>query len=190
MGDLFKLDPKCRDKDRGYLDFSNGTLQFRTDPSVKDYPTLLSLHVPLAMYFRVLIVHSAATGKTVEVALAMVSYLSSLVKLSYEFEWPAVLAYHMAFFSRRRWEMQTGVYSGWQKVDAELYAEHLISHRKAKAPAASSSGKKVSGDSSKEVCRLFNTGACPTNPCRNGRIHKCSTCGKSDHGAHACPTRA
>ncbi|KAJ7660531.1 hypothetical protein B0H17DRAFT_1144963 [Mycena rosella] len=59
--------------------------------------TANSIEAPLTVYFRILIAYSAGTGKTMEVALCLLSYLESFLKLRTDYEWAAVLAYHMAF---------------------------------------------------------------------------------------------
>ena len=53
-------------------------------------------------------------------------------------------------------------------------------------------GKKAEGDKAGKggtkdapVCLNFNKGKCET-PCRHGRVHKCSVCGASGHGAFNC----
>lgn len=190
--DLYKLDSKYRDKaERGVLEFENGAVRVKTDSSTKDYPTSLSIELPLMVYFRILVAHAFTTGNGVAVALPTLSYVESFLKLRSEYEWPAVLAYHMAFFARRRQEMAQGSYSGWKRIDTELQADHLAGYRKARPTASSSQAKRL-GDSVPrigEACRLFNLGSC-TSPCRNGRVHKCAKCSKSDHGAHACPPAA
>ena len=40
-------------------------------------------------------------------------------------------------------------------------------------------------DISKEICRKFNEGACNGPQCRNGRIHKCPSCGDTHHGIYS-----
>lgn len=181
--DLYKLDSRYRDKaERGVLELENGSLQFKTEPTVKDYPNVNSVLQPLTVYFSILIAHSVATGKTADLAVAVLAYVSSLTKLATEFEWHAVLAYHMAFFARRRRDMLQGVYGGWALVDHALHGEYLLSYRKQKV--SSVPAKKL--DHVKEVCNLFNKGTCTTTPCRNGRVHKCAQCGRGDHGANSC----
>lgn len=188
--DLSKLDSRLRDQAQcGYLEFDDGRLQLRNaEPTIKDYPTPVSVIYLLQIYFRILMVYANPTGKALEVALATNSYAATLLKFSTEFDWHAVLAYHLAFFNRRRRDMLDGNYASWGVIDSELVNKHLTAAvRKQKLTSSSllSSTKKT--DHSKEVCQLFNRGAC-TTPCRNGRIHKCSTpgCGRADHGAHAC----
>lgn len=190
--DLYKLDSKYRDKaDRSTLEFENGAVRVKTDASVKEYPTPLSVELPLMVYFRILIAHAVTTGDVATVALATSAYTESFLRLRAEYEWPAVLAYHMAFFARRRREMAQGSYGGWKHSDAELQTDHLLGFRKARTAAASAHSRKTndSGSRTTEACRLFNLGHC-TTPCRNGRTHKCSTCSKGDHGATTCSTNA
>ncbi|KDQ52406.1 hypothetical protein JAAARDRAFT_198321 [Jaapia argillacea MUCL 33604] len=127
--ELYKLDSKYWDKaNRGVLELENGSLHLCTDPSVKDYPTTLSIHNPLAIYFQILIAHSVATGHSIDIATSMMSYLAFLIKLSSEFEWSTILGYHIAFFAHHCREMADGLYSGWRRTDQELQAEYLLAH--------------------------------------------------------------
>lgn len=191
--DLYKLDIKYRDKaDRGTLEFDNGSVRVRTDTSTRDYPTPQSIEAPLTVYIRILIAHAVPTGQVAEVALATMSYMESFLKLRTDYEWSAVLQYHMAFFARRRREMVQGNYSGWRQMDQQLQGDHLVGFRKprpaATAAQASSSSRRLDVARTTEVCRMFNTGMCTTGaiPCRNGRIHKCLQCGNQQHAANNC----
>lgn len=190
--DLYKLDSKYRDKaDRGMLDFENGNIRMRTDTTTKDYPTPASIEIPLMVYFRIIIAHSAATGQSVQVALATLSYVESFLRLRADYEWSAVLAYHMAFFARRRREMGQGDYNGWKRIDIELQSEYLLGYRKTRTATSSSTAtRKPDPNRGTDTCKLFNTGACVGTPCRNGRVHKCLKCSKADHGAHTCTAHA
>lgn len=193
--DLYKLDAKYRDKaDRGTLEFENGSVQVRTDTSTRDYPTPQSIEAPLTVYIRILIAHAIPTGQVAEVALATLAYLESFLLLRTEYEWSAVLQYHMAFFARRWHEMAQGDYLGWKQMDQQLQGDHLLGYRKARPAAGSSqasgSSRWVEVARNTEVCKLFNSGLCTTGavPCRNGRIHKCSQCGNGQHSANNCTT--
>ncbi|KAJ7645864.1 hypothetical protein B0H17DRAFT_897508, partial [Mycena rosella] len=122
--DIYKLDSKYRDKpERGTLEFDGGTVRVKTNTSTRDYPTPQSIEAPLTVYIRILVTHSAPTGKASD--------------LRSDYEWSAVLAYHMAFFPRRRREMASGSYVGWKTMDSELQGEFLVGFRKVRAPVAS-----------------------------------------------------
>lgn len=191
--DLYKLDAKYRDKaDRGTLEFENGLVRVRTDTSTRDYPTPQSIEAPLTVYIRILIAHAVPTGQVAEVATATLTYLESFLKLRNDYEWSAVLQYHMSFFARRRREMVQGDYSGWKQVDQQLQGDHLNGYRKTRLPPnsqASTSARRLdTAPRGTEVCKLFNIGVCTSGAvaCRNGRIHKCSQCGNQQHGANTC----
>ncbi|KAJ7670548.1 hypothetical protein B0H17DRAFT_836458, partial [Mycena rosella] len=128
---IYKLDSKYRDKpERGTLEFDGGTVRVKTDTSTRDYPTPQSIEAPLTVYIRILVVHSAPTGKASDVALCLLGYLESFLKLRSDYEWSAVLAYHMAFFARCHHEMASGSYVGWKTMDSELQGEFLVGFRK------------------------------------------------------------
>lgn len=44
-------------------------------------------------------------------------YAGHLLKLSVDYEWPALLSYHTEFFNRRRREMSDSDYTGWNRID-------------------------------------------------------------------------
>ncbi|KAL0567967.1 hypothetical protein V5O48_014024 [Marasmius crinis-equi] len=121
--DLYKLDPKSRDKTEGQiLSLRGGSL---TNSAFKDYKSLSSVAVPLSTYFSIILVHAEPTARVSNMAVDFFRYNSHLIKISDEYEWAAVVAYHMAFFDKRRREMQLGDYSGWGRIDVELQGEHL-----------------------------------------------------------------
>src|SRR6202022_3624892 len=95
----------------------------------KDYKTLNSILIPLETYFSILLLHSHPNCAPL-VGLGFFCYNAHWVKLASEYEWPAVLAYHMAFFAKRRREMLEGDYRGWGKIDFDLHGEHLMDRRK------------------------------------------------------------
>ena len=57
-------------------------------------------------------------------------YSSHLVKIATQYEWPAVLRYHLAFYARRCKEMRVGEYAGWGKVEVDLMEQFLVPHQK------------------------------------------------------------
>ncbi|KAM5541467.1 hypothetical protein V8D89_005021, partial [Ganoderma adspersum] len=191
-GDLSRLDPRYKDRtQRQILDVTGGVVSVR-DQAPRDYPTFHSLYIPLITYFDVL-AGFAATGGSKEALYHVTSstsaYLARLVQFAQEYQWSAVVAYHLAFHFKRRRDMTRGDYSGWASIDTGLQAEHLIGKERSRGAPA---GKSASGGPGKprdtDTCRNFNKGNCPS-PCQHGRAHKCTGCGSADHGQAAC-TRA
>ncbi|KAF8059535.1 hypothetical protein FPV67DRAFT_1426083 [Lyophyllum atratum] len=187
--ELYKLDSKYRDKaERGMLEIEGGTLRVKSDTTTKDYPTPYSIEAPLTVYLRILVAHASAAQVPI-VARAAMLYLAQFLKLRTEYEWSAVLNYHMAFFARRRREMLAGEYLGWSSIDVELQADFLNGFRKRAVTTTSPpSARKATESRATDLCRLFNQGRCTGAQCPNGRLHRCSTtgCGSTQHGAHAC----
>lgn len=185
-GDLYKLDDRYTNRPaRSALELDGNTLKIKGDVGTKDYPTYSYVHQPLSTYF-IILLRSVPDKYVKIVGTATVRYLAQLQKLNDEYEWPAVLRYHMAFFQRRRREMLRGDYGHWGVRDGELFDEHLAGHRRQKASAPTPSGTALSPrkNTSAEVCRLFNAGTCNT-PCKFGRIHRCNVngCTSEAHGA-------
>lgn len=182
--DLYKLDARYRDKpDRSTLELDGTSLRIKGETSARDYPSFSYVHQPLVVYFTILIHH---VPDCKYFAAAAMLYIGQLQKLNEEYEWAAVLRYHLSFFQRRRREMQRGDYTRWGLRDSDLFDEHLVGHRRQRP---SEQKKTPKTGASTEVCRLFNAGSCPS-PCRNGRIHRCQTCNSEGHGAstHPAPT--
>src|SRR5882672_1759312 len=57
-------------------------------------------------------------------------YMAGLYKLYLEYEWPQVLKYHFKSHNHHIVEMQEGVYSGWEHMDADIMSLHLFGHPK------------------------------------------------------------
>ncbi|KAI9064882.1 hypothetical protein FKP32DRAFT_1569147 [Trametes sanguinea] len=195
--DLYKLDSKFRDKStRSVLDFNGKTFTLR-DPSTKDYPTFHSLHTPLLTYFDILVAFASSSGDasaTYHVSRGAFQYLTQLAQFYDDYQWGAVLSYHMEFHHKRRREMVRGDYSGWAQIDPLLQAQHLTGKERARmTPGATRThtppGKVPANappkDHANEVCNLFNRGAC-TSPCRYKRLHKCLDCSSTEHGQNTC----
>jgi hypothetical protein len=170
--DIYKLDSRYRDKtERQTLAFNGTSLEIASnDSAAKDYKTLNSIIIPLNTYFSILLMHSQPTGRSHLLLLWFFRYNTHIVKLASEYKWSAVLAYHMAFFARRRREMsEDGNYREWGKMDFELHGEHLMDRCKpatAARPAnPSMSGKHVTQTCTNKSCRNFNLGKCATTPC-------------------------
>lgn len=109
--DLARLNPRSK---RG---------QFAGGCSPRDYPTLQSLLVPLTIYFRVLQAWIAVSGDaeaTRVVGEAALRYNMHILDLQGQYQWPAVVRYHMHFHERRRVDMERGDYSKWAVGDREL----------------------------------------------------------------------
>ncbi|KAI0364731.1 hypothetical protein BV20DRAFT_955666 [Pilatotrama ljubarskyi] len=127
-----KLDPKYRDHSaRVILDFDGSVGGFTIrNPSLQDlYPSLHSIFAPLTTYFQILTTFAASSGSTAavyQVASGSYAYLSQLVQFDEEYQWSAVLAYHMDFHHKRRKFMTNGDYSGWNTIDRDLQAKHLF----------------------------------------------------------------
>ena len=201
--DLYKLDSKYRDKgDRSEFLLGDGqTLKVKAD-GTRDYGSYNALQAPLSLYFSILVSFAGCGGgdsaATALIARAGFTYLRNLYKMSQDYEWPAVLSYHMEFHWRRRREMTNGDYSQWGRTDPELQADFLIGRARIRSSKelrtfAKTSATPRRADVSKEVCILFQSGfgGCTGPVCQRGRIHKCVTCGGLDHGSSSptCPNR-
>ena len=107
------------------------TFSIHSSPSaIETYRTLDSLLVPLNAYFSVLCVHGLSHGQSPMLPFHLFRYSSHLVKIAAQYEWDAVLSYHLAFFLRRCKEMRKGDYSGWGRVDMDLMEEFLVPNQK------------------------------------------------------------
>lgn len=185
--DLWKLDPRLKDKaPRGHkFSMDDGRISVTEQTAtVKDYPTFHSLSRPLTIYFQVLIL---AKPNIPMIAYHLLEYLQTLSGYATQFQWHAVMDYHHAFHMERRRDMVNDEYAGWSVPNGNLAAVHMWRFPLAVTPSASGlpgSGKRATSSSS-DVCRMFNDGKC-TSPCKHGRTHKCSKCGSTAHGAHAC----
>jgi len=106
------------------------------------YKTLDSLLVPLNAYFSVLTLHGLASGQPTMLPCYFFRYSSHLVKIATQYEWPAVLSYHLAFYARRCKEMRIGEYVGWGKVDVDLMEQHLVPYQKSNIKSRKNGWKK------------------------------------------------
>ncbi|KAG8841091.1 hypothetical protein FRB96_008374 [Tulasnella sp. 330] len=169
--DLYKLDARYHDKpDRSALELEGTTLRIKGDVTVKDYLTSTFILQPLAIYFSVLL-QVVPHDKAFLVGIVSMQYMAQLFKLVEEYEWPAILRYHLAFHQGHCREMICGNYSRWATCDTDLIDEHLTGHQKLKHAA----GNRVSTNGTSqhkkpaagEVCHLYNIGVCTTTPCKN-----------------------
>ncbi|PBK80772.1 hypothetical protein ARMGADRAFT_864699, partial [Armillaria gallica] len=129
---LYKLDPRYRDKaNRKTLELNSTKLELsNNNAAMKEYKTLNSILDPLSMYFSILIMYAQPSGKAALLAVELFWYNAHLSRTAAEYEWPTVVAHHMAFFAKQRHEMIDGDYSGWGCIDLELQDEDLYPHRK------------------------------------------------------------
>ncbi|KAI0652752.1 hypothetical protein C8Q79DRAFT_879710, partial [Trametes meyenii] len=98
-------------------------------PLDPDYPSLHSIFAPLTTYFRILTMRAASSGSMAavcQVAGGFYTYIAQLAQFDDEYQWRAVLAYHIDFHYKRRSCMADGDYSGWDLVDRGLRAKHLL----------------------------------------------------------------
>jgi hypothetical protein len=126
--DLHKLDTRLdRIKRETNVTVMDGStmVSLRGDSSLKDYPNAASVTIPLLTYFGVLQL-SVGAAESMRLAFYFNRYLSLLLRFAAEYEWPAVLAYHMDFHMHRRPEMRQGTYVSWSLVDQELLSQHLV----------------------------------------------------------------
>ncbi|KAJ3732591.1 hypothetical protein DFJ43DRAFT_996831 [Lentinula guzmanii] len=180
---LRKLDSRVRSK----ADAADGGLDTleKSQGSVKDYPGLDSLLVPLSLYFSILISYAFIGGKPeIGCALAIQShtYIASLMEMAKEFQWSYVFEYHVQYMNIRRQEMKQGNYLGWGPINAQLYTR-VTAHPKPASSAFPASSKRASPrerDVSKQMCHDWNDGKC-SEPCPGGRIHGCRDCRARDH---------
>ncbi|KIK54230.1 hypothetical protein GYMLUDRAFT_249686 [Collybiopsis luxurians FD-317 M1] len=178
---LHKLDFWVQSK----ADASDGSLETldKSQGSVKDYPSLDSLLIPLSTYFSILISYALMGGKPkvgCALALRSHSYIASLMEMAKEFQWSYVLEYHVQYMNIRCQEMKQGNYLGWGPIDAQLHT-WVTAHPKPASSAFPSSSKWSSrGNVSKQMCHDWNDGKC-SDPCPGGQIHGCCNCHTKDH---------
>ncbi|PBK93499.1 hypothetical protein ARMGADRAFT_872169, partial [Armillaria gallica] len=130
--DIYKLDTWHHNKaEQKTLELNGTKLELSNDDAVlKEYKTLNSIINPLFTYFSILIMHAQASGKSALLAIQVLHYNAHLSRIASEYEWHAMVAYHMAFFTKCCREMINGEYGSWGRIDLELHSEHLYPHRK------------------------------------------------------------
>ncbi|KAJ7846549.1 hypothetical protein B0H13DRAFT_1459511, partial [Mycena leptocephala] len=111
--DIYKLDPRLKDSESSFILTGVG-LQLN-DSKHKSYKNLNSIIFPLHTYFAILLEHIPTSSRH-----GISSYFFPT-----EYEWAAVLEYHMLFFNRRRTEMQAGLYTAWSSPDLTLLSTHV-----------------------------------------------------------------
>ncbi|KAL4255154.1 hypothetical protein AB1N83_013084 [Pleurotus pulmonarius] len=170
------------------------------EPSVtRELPTFNIFLKALTLYFDVLSTNVFLTTGNIStyahVARGGYIYLRSLNHYLTIYTYRTVLEFHMVFHAKRLREMEDGDYSGWSRTDGELVLQILqpstaATQLSADRSSSSSRTKPARSNSPKveQVCNNFNDSRC-SSPCRNGRIHKCSTCGSEAHGRAACSSK-
>ena len=132
--ELYKLDSRRILESTWHLievNMDESTISLHSAPAATEtYPTLDSLLVPLNAYFSVLCVHELSGGQSPMLPYHFFRYSSHLVKIAAQYEWAAVLSYHLASFSRRCKEMRQGDFAGWGRVDMDLMEEFLVPNQK------------------------------------------------------------
>ncbi|KAI0355034.1 hypothetical protein OH77DRAFT_1377335, partial [Trametes cingulata] len=129
--ELRKLDPKYRRRTANpVVKFDAAVGGFTIcQPSMEEcYPSLQSVVAPLTTYFHILTMFAASSGSLAAVCLVArgaFAYLSQLAQFNEDYQWSAVLAYHLEFHYKRRSCMADGDYSGWDTIDSGLKAKHL-----------------------------------------------------------------
>lgn len=113
------------------VNMDENTLSLQSAPAATEtYATLDSLLVPLNAYFSVLCVHELSKSQSPMLPYHFFRYSSHLVKIAAQYEWAAVLSYHLASFSRRCKEMRKGDFAGWGRVDMDLMEQFLVPNQK------------------------------------------------------------
>ncbi|KAF8224100.1 hypothetical protein L208DRAFT_1313360 [Tricholoma matsutake] len=187
MINLCKLDSHFRNKvDVEHLESTTSHVG-----ALKEYPSLHSLLVPLSTYFAVLQAFSASAVNahtTFLIGHSVARYMAHLLDLHQNYEWMAVVQYHMQFHLHHRKEMLNGSYSGWAQPDQLLMPQYLFGcmHATTSTSSSCSGSGKSKCDVSSETCFAFNKGSCLTSPCPDGSIHKCCKCSATDHGEKTC----
>ncbi|KAJ7258775.1 hypothetical protein B0H12DRAFT_999489, partial [Mycena haematopus] len=168
--ELYKLDRRIRDSQPTWSLSAEGSIDLNASKH-KAYKNLNSILVPMTTYFAILTAHLPARTPPVY----FYRYISHLATLAPEYEWAAVLEYHIIFFNRRRSEMARGSYEGWATTDIELLSSFVYPHRKQLNPGSGAKApKKVT--SGTDACRQFQRRKCES-PCAWKRPHVCSSPG-------------
>ncbi|KAJ3822374.1 hypothetical protein F5880DRAFT_1484254 [Lentinula raphanica] len=186
---LHKLDRRVRSK----VDTSKGGLDALalSEGSVRDYPSLDSVVVPLLTYFNILIAYARMGGNPdagCVLSMGANTYVASLTEMAKKFQWAAVFDYHVEYMNLRRYEMKDSNYLGWGPIDGPLYAL-VAAHPKPVSPPSQFGFKsKPSKEPGQQPCFAWNRGECSSLPCPDNRQHVCRSCGSKDHkrGDPAC----
>ena len=136
----------------------------------------------LVTYFSVLQLFAASSGDAVaasSIGIGSQCYIAHILDLHQQYEWPAMVKYHIHFHLQQRCKMADGDYNGWLWADPDLLNSfvynccHLAHHE-----SSHSSFKK---DLKDQVCFTFNKGDCTASPLISGHLHKCHKCASTEH---------
>lgn len=111
--DLHKLNPRLKHVKREItVTILDGciTISLEDSSSLMDYPTSHSLILPLLTYVGILTAAASGPEQALTISLAFNRYLAILTRFTAEFQWSAVLAYHMEFHMHHRIDMREGFY--------------------------------------------------------------------------------
>ncbi|KZV74660.1 hypothetical protein PENSPDRAFT_647863 [Peniophora sp. CONT] len=202
--DLFKLDHRARDsgRNRRALGITSDNKMELIEPSV-EYRSLSSILVPLQVYFNILLrsisVSSTSASDALRIASAFNAYSMQLSVWSVDYEFPALLEYHQAFFDSRLNDMSLGIYLTWGKIDIDLHSQCLAGHTRRHTQASPSSSASTSSSrrsqarpssgssAAGQICFGFNQNSCNTSPCPANRKHVCTQCHRAGLGDQAHP---
>ncbi|KDQ22080.1 hypothetical protein PLEOSDRAFT_1109201 [Pleurotus ostreatus PC15] len=172
------------------------------EPSVtRELPTFNVFLKALTLYFDILstnvLISTGNVTTYAHVAHGGYFYLRSLNHYLTIYTYRTVLDFHMVFHAKRLREMEDGDFTGWSRTDNEAVMQILqpstaAVHSVTDCNSTSSPkprGTKPNSPKVDQVCNNFNENRC-TSPCRNGRIHKCSTCSSESHSRSACTTKS
>ncbi|KAJ3827123.1 hypothetical protein F5880DRAFT_1465058, partial [Lentinula raphanica] len=124
---LHELDHRNRSRASDTINLVGGQVDTRAqrEGTVRDYPTLDTVIVPLLTYFNILIAYARLGGNPdagCNLAMGVMSYVTSLMEMAERYQWAAVFDYHVEYMNLRRYEMKEGNYLGWGSVEGPLYA--------------------------------------------------------------------
>jgi hypothetical protein len=92
---------KKKTEDQQTVAVNGTTLKVFSDSTLKDYKSLGSLIIPLDVYFGILLMHVQATRNVASLGLGFLHYNAHLIQTTGEYQWSAVVGYHMAFVASR-----------------------------------------------------------------------------------------
>lgn len=182
------------------LIYTAGGFQAQEPSITRELPTFNIFLKALTLYFDVLSTNIFLTTGDIatytHVACGGYIYLRSLNHYLTMYTYRTVLEFHMVFHAKHIWEMEDGDYSGWSRTDGELVMQILqpsaVTAQLSNERSSTSSPKPKQRSNSpkvKQICNNFNDNCCST-PCRNGRDHKCYTCGSDAHSRLSCTTKS
>lgn len=129
--DLYKLCPRRASDEMRNID----ALDY-----IRRYPNVQSIVGPLLIYSEILTIHNLEIGRGLGALHGIHRYIRQLLCFAEEFEWAAVLEYHVNFWSSRSAEMQRGVFDGWAEVDEGIRDRILTDGKRCLSNATSQTG--------------------------------------------------